>query len=613
LPLSGVGINPAGPAISLAQRSAAFGAVQVGTTYNVPVYFSVSNPGQQAATLAFAPSADFVLDTTRGTCGASLPAASACIFGVTFAPTTAGAKTGTLTITSNAPGSPFVVSLSGTAIVVPRMSFSPVALDFGAIGVNTTSPSSAVVLHNGGNGSVAIAGITTSAPFALANGCAPTLAAGASCTLTITAQPTTSGRSVGQLLITDDAPGQRRVVGLSVNGVTGPALQLTPASVDFGSQPRGSTSASRALTIANTGTAAADLSGVITNGDFTQTGNCPASLAAGASCVSNVAFRPTLVTDPIKLIGYVAVGGSFAGSPRLALLQGVGTPATGAVTTTTLTASPNPSNTGQAVTLTASVASASAGTPTGTVAFLEGSTTLGSGTLGASATATLSLSSLASGSHPISAQYSGDAQFSGSTSTTLSQQVNAVVAAPDFSLAASPSTLTTSAGVTVTSTLSATPLNGSTQTLSFSCSGLPAGASCSFAPASLSLNGNTVSTTVVSIASLQRSAALLPRSAGPMQASLAPPPDLWFPAAVALAALGLRRRRAVFMRGPVSLGPFTVVGLLSLWLLAACSSGGSHSGGVTTTPGTPAGSYAVQVVATAGASQKTTTLTLIVQ
>jgi hypothetical protein len=70
-----------------------------------------------------------------------------------------------------------------------------------------------------------------------------------------------------------------------------------------------------------------------------------------------------------------------------------------------------------------SIRSRSAGTPTGTVTFKDGTTTLGTGTLNGSGQATYSTSSLTIGSHNITAQYSGDGTFSGSTSSILTQVV----------------------------------------------------------------------------------------------------------------------------------------------------------------------------------------------
>ncbi|HEX3085245.1 MAG TPA: Ig-like domain repeat protein, partial [Pyrinomonadaceae bacterium] len=79
-------------------------------------------------------------------------------------------------------------------------------------------------------------------------------------------------------------------------------------------------------------------------------------------------------------------------------------------TTTTLASDNNPSTYGQTVTFTATVSS-SAGTPTGTVTFKDGATILGTGTLNGSGQATLTTSSLSTGTHAITAVYEGTSNY----------------------------------------------------------------------------------------------------------------------------------------------------------------------------------------------------------
>lgn len=95
-----------------------------------------------------------------------------------------------------------------------------------------------------------------------------------------------------------------------------------------------------------------------------------------------------------------------------------------ASTSTTLTSAPNPSIYGQSVTLTATVAGAPGITPTGTITFTDGTTTLGTAPLDGNGTATFSTGSLSAGSHAITAVYGGGATDAGSASAVLSQQVN---------------------------------------------------------------------------------------------------------------------------------------------------------------------------------------------
>src|SRR5205823_9374064 len=84
--------------------------------------------------------------------------------------------------------------------------------------------------------------------------------------------------------------------GSSTGG--GPAVTLTPSSVNFGNQNNGTTSAPQTITLSNSGGAELSITSIgITGtnpGDFAQTNNCPPSLAAAASCAINVAFTPAV-------------------------------------------------------------------------------------------------------------------------------------------------------------------------------------------------------------------------------------------------------------------------------------------------------------------------------
>jgi len=168
---------------------------------------------------------------------------------------------------------------------------------------------------------------------------------------------------------------------------------------------------------------------------------------------------------------------------------------TQAGTTTTLNASSSTVSSGQSVTLTAQVASVTTGTPTGSVAFYQGATLLGTATLTAG-TATLSTSSITSGaSGALSAVYSGDNNFTTSTSATFSIGVSAL----DFAMTVSgPTSLTVTAGSAATYQMAVNPLNGNYPgPVSFTASGLPSGASVTFNPTTIAANDGKQTVTLV--------------------------------------------------------------------------------------------------------------------
>jgi hypothetical protein len=132
-----------------------------------------------------------------------------------------------------------------------------------------------------------------------------------------------------------------------------------------------------------------------------------------------------------------------------------------AATKTSLSASSAQVTLGQAVTFTATVAPLSgSGTPTGSVTFSDGATQIGTGALNSSGVATLSTSSLGVGSHSVTAVYSGDTNFSASTSSAASVTVSALAkVGTSTSLSASATQVTSGQNITFTARVA--PQSGS--------------------------------------------------------------------------------------------------------------------------------------------------------
>jgi hypothetical protein len=182
-------------------------------------------------------------------------------------------------------------------------------------------------------------------------------------------------------------------------------------------------------------------------------------LGSGNLNSSGVATSST-TTLPVGADGLTAVysGDSiFAGSTSSLYTETITAPATS--TTTVLTASPNPAIAGQSVTLTATVAPAPTGTPAGTVSFYNGETLLGTIAVNSSGVAAFITSSLPVGALSITAVYSGNTTFAGSTSTAVTEMVTAgtSVTATTTTLTASPSPLLDRQPVTLTATVSPAP------------------------------------------------------------------------------------------------------------------------------------------------------------
>src|SRR5262249_44345305 len=137
-----------------------------------------------------------------------------------------------------------------------------------------------------------------------------------------------------------------------------------------------------------------------------------------------------------------------------ALTQAVSNPITvsPAATTTSVTTSGSPSVFGQSVTFTATVGvtAPGAGAPTGTVPFMDGGNTVGTGTLDGSGMATFATTALSVGTHTITAAYAGDGNFAECTSSAVSQVVNQDGTTAVVVSSANPSVLNQAISFTVT-------------------------------------------------------------------------------------------------------------------------------------------------------------------
>ena len=197
--LLGDGVAPAG--LNVNPPQIAFPATVVGTP-SAAQSVTVSNTSANAAAgLVLASAAGFTL--AQNNCGGTLAAGASCTTGVVFTPSGAGAKTGTLTVTSTTIGNSAVVNLSGTGAQADAIQVTPVSLQFSVTGVGQSSSPASVTITNAGIVD-SLAGLTLTVPagFTLTNNtCAATLAARDSCTAQVVFKPTAAGPATGNLTV----------------------------------------------------------------------------------------------------------------------------------------------------------------------------------------------------------------------------------------------------------------------------------------------------------------------------------------------------------------------------------------------------------------------------
>ena len=103
---------------------------------------------------------------------------------------------------------------------VPAASVSPTSLTFGSQLLQSPSAAQAVTLANSGGGALTISSIAATGDFSQANNCGTSVAAGASCTISVTFTPTQTGVRSGSVTIADNASTSPQVVALTGTGAT---------------------------------------------------------------------------------------------------------------------------------------------------------------------------------------------------------------------------------------------------------------------------------------------------------------------------------------------------------------------------------------------------------
>ena len=364
------------PTLTASPSSLSFGNQNTGST-SAAKTVTVSNTGTGSASISSVSAAAPFAQTN--TCGSSLAAGASCTVSVTFSPTAGGGASGTLSIASNAPGSPLTVALSGTGVTgegpyggtpwaVPGTvqaenydtggqgvaynvtSTNGTANSYRSDGVDLETTSDVgggydvgwtatgqwfkytVTVASAGNYTVSLRlaspnGVTDG--LHIANSSGTNLSGNinvantggwqnwATTTATVTLSAGTQTLTVDQ----DNGGWNLNYMSFASNGGTSSPLTASPSSESFGNQNVGSTSAARTVTISNTGTAAAAMASIGVTGPFGESNNCGTSLAAGASCTVGVTFAPTAAG---AATGTLSVNSSAPNSPLTVALSGTG-------------------------------------------------------------------------------------------------------------------------------------------------------------------------------------------------------------------------------------------------------------------------------------------------
>jgi 6-phosphogluconolactonase (cycloisomerase 2 family) len=427
------------------------------------------------------------------------------------------------------------------------------------------------------------------------------------------------------------APGSPYAItsGLRAITVTGyptqfaaPAVTFSPITFAFSGTLVGQ-SASFPITLTNSGFATLTVGTISIAGanpaDFSQTNNCPATLSAGANCTFNVTFMPQAVGERAASLN---IADNSAGSPHLVVLSGEGLNPTPAVTLTP-------------------------GSFTFPAAMVSGAGTSEAFAITNSGTGTLHISSIAlAGSNPsdfaeitncgatlavgvncgITVTFKPQAVGTRTANVTIvddaanSPQSIALTGTgtSPFTLAPVSNTVVLVPGQSSQLGMQFTSMANFTGTVSFVCSGAPAGSSCAISPSSIPVSGQTAATLNLIVNSTTSSTLLRPNNNSPRPRNFySLIPWQWATLALLLPAIILVRRSELFAKfyfGRLRFAHLAMFLALSAWLVtSACGSGMMANNPVTPSVGPVPGAYTLTIVATSGTASVSLNVTLSVQ
>lgn len=639
-----------GPLAIVTPQSLNFGN-QAQDTTSIVQTITLSNQGNQGLLIPSLPqpsgpdAAQFKIlgDNCPNGASATLPPGASCTLGVAFAPAAIGSFQATILFTddsANLPSAQQSVSLTGNGVAPgPAVNIQPSAIAFGnqPIGV-TTAPQSVTLTNSGGvpltlNGIMIMGGDAASyAIVSVGNNPCPSaggiVAANAACTVSVNFSPQSIGLKTASLQFSDNVSGSPQTVTLAGTGTASPVISISPSSLDFGTQTVGVVSAPQTVTLKNTGQALLSINSIsvvgANPGDFTA-GQCAPVLAINANCLLSVTMNPQ--ASGLRAAS-LSISDNAAGSPE-------GVPLSGQAVLAGISISPTSLN------FASQLAGTSSAPPTPVTVTNPGPGALALNRIafsGNNATdfkqSNNCLSSVPASSSCV-IQVTFAPQPGGTQCGTSQQSRCATMTLMDNAPQGSPNSVSLSG--TATDFSIATPLEGTTsatispgQTATYNlvvssigysgtvsltcCTGLPAESSYTVTPTTVNLAQNSTVPFQVTITTTAPSNLAPPPRVASLRFGNQTTQSIFLAALlfITLFAFELMREQLGGLRAPkTKMRPRLLAASLIIALLTgAC--GGTSDPTNPSDPGTPAGSYALILTATAQNTGRTTQLTLIV-
>ncbi len=322
LTLTGTGTPTPVPVATLSAITIAFPTVTIGGSNTQTVVIQNTGTANLVIGSVAIAGADF---TQSNTCSTAVIPTNSCTITAVFSPTAAVARSGTITITDNAGGSPRTVALTGTGTPtsVPVVTLSKVSVPFPSTTIGASNTQT-VSIQNTGTANLVIGSIVIAGTdFTQSNNCSTAVIPTNSCTITAVFSPTAAVARTGTITITDNASGSPRQLTLTGTGTPTPVpvVTLSATNIAFPNVTVGSSN-TQTISVQNTGTANLVVSSVaITGTDFTQSNTCATAVTPTNSCTITTVFSSTAA---VARTGTITITDNAGGSPRGITLTGSG-------------------------------------------------------------------------------------------------------------------------------------------------------------------------------------------------------------------------------------------------------------------------------------------------
>ena len=317
--VTGKGTTPVvtGVAIEISPSTVSFGNVAMGQSATKTV--TLTNTGTEALSVSGIAVAGTGFTASGPHLPISLASGQSTSISAVFKPTSGNADKGTITITSNAPGSPSLVALSGTGTTgttaAATLTVTPSTVAFGSVAVGSEETQT-VHVENTGSEAATISKVTISGTGVSVSGMTVpmTLAAGQTANLTVAYKPLAAGTLTASVSIASNATDASVVVGINATA-TSSTLAATPSSFSFGNVVVGSDT-TQTIRLQNIGTSQVTISAITPSvSNIAISGvTLPVKLASGTSATLTAAYKPTVAGS---LTGKITVTSNAVGSPTI--------------------------------------------------------------------------------------------------------------------------------------------------------------------------------------------------------------------------------------------------------------------------------------------------------